>query len=154
GLIRHWYAEGAHPDVAPAIDRAAKALAELGAVVEEVRLPPLLDWADCKTAISSAELFSIHEPDLKRRPQDFGSKLRNRVLPGGLIRAEDYVQALRRRTALCRELEAAFARVDVLATATWMTVGDRADPALDDKLTQVPQTTAPFSVAGVPAVAV
>jgi hypothetical protein len=119
-----------------------------------VRLSSLLDYADCKTTISAAELYSIHEPNLKRRPQDFGSKLRNRVLPGGLIRAEDYVQALRRRLDLCCEMTAAFRRFDVLATATWLTTGDRADPSLDDKLTQVPQTTAPFSVTGVPAIAV
>jgi len=153
-LVRHWYEEGAHPDIAPAIDRAAKQLADLGALVEEVRLSSLLDYADCKTTLSAAELYVIHEPDLKRRPQDFGAKLRNRVLPGGLIRAEDYVQAQRRRLALCAELSAAFQRFDLLITATWLTTADPADPALDDKLTQVPQTTSPFSVAGTPAIAV
>jgi aspartyl-tRNA(Asn)/glutamyl-tRNA(Gln) amidotransferase subunit A len=122
GLIRHWYAEEAHPDIAPAVDRAAKQLGELGALVEEARLSSLLDYADCKTTFSAAELYSIHEPNLKRRPQDFGSKLRNRVLPGGLIRAEDYVQALRRRLDLCREMETAFKRFDVLVTAGWLTI--------------------------------
>jgi aspartyl-tRNA(Asn)/glutamyl-tRNA(Gln) amidotransferase subunit A len=154
GLIRHWYAEEAHPDVAPAVDRAAKQLAAQGALVEEVRLSSLLDYADCKTTISAAELYAIHERELKRRPQDFGTLLRNRVLPGGLIRAEDYVQALRRRLDLCREMAAAFNRFDVLVTAGWLTIGERADPGVDDKLTQVPQATAPFSVTGVPAIVV
>ncbi|MBI3514539.1 MAG: amidase [Proteobacteria bacterium] len=154
GLVRHWYAEGAHPDIAPAVDRAARKLAELGAIVEEVRLSSLLDYADCKTTLSAAELYAIHEPDLKRRPQDFGAKLRNRVLPGGLIRAEDYVQAQRRRLALCREFEGAFKRFDLLVTATWLTTADPADPNLDDKLTQVPQPTSPSSVTGTPAIAV
>jgi aspartyl-tRNA(Asn)/glutamyl-tRNA(Gln) amidotransferase subunit A len=154
GLVRHWYAEYGHPDIAPAIDRAAEHLAKLGAQVEEVRLSSLIEWADCKTTISAVELYAIHEPELKRRPQDFGTKLRNRVLPGALVRAEDYVQAQRMRSTLCGEMAAAFRRFDVLATAGWLTVADRADPDLEDHLTQVPQTTSPFSVAGVPAISV
>ena len=154
GLVRHWYEEDAHPDVAPAIDRAAAQLASLGALVDEVRLSSLLEYADCKTTISAAELYAIHAPELKRRPQDFGKLLRNRVLPGALIRAEDYVQAQRRRTVLCRELGAMFERVDVLVTAGWLTVGDRADPDGNDNLTQVPHATSPFSVGGVPAIVV
>jgi aspartyl-tRNA(Asn)/glutamyl-tRNA(Gln) amidotransferase subunit A len=154
GLIRHWYAEDTHPDVAPAIDRAAQQLTALGALVDEVRLSSLVEYADCKTTISASELYAIHAPELKRRPQDFGQKLRNRVLPGALIRAEEYVQAQRRRTGLCRELGAALARFDVLVTAGWLSVGDRADPGAEDNLTQVPLVTSPFSVGGLPAIVV
>ena len=95
GLIEHWYAQGAHPDLVPAISAAVEVLRGLGAVVEPVQLSSLRDYTDCKTTISIAELYAIHEKDLKTRPQDFGRILRNRVLPGALIRAEDYVQALR-----------------------------------------------------------
>ena len=81
---------------------AIEVLRGLGAIVEPVQLSSLRDYTDCKTTISIAELFAIHEKDLKTRPQDFGRILRNRVLPGALIRAEDYVQALRWRTVLAR----------------------------------------------------
>jgi aspartyl-tRNA(Asn)/glutamyl-tRNA(Gln) amidotransferase subunit A len=154
GLVRSWYAEDAHPDVPPAVDAAVKQLSALGALVEEIKLSSLHAYGDCKTTISSAELYAIHEPDLKRRPQDFGKQLRNRVLPGALIRAEDYVQAQRRRLVLAREMEAAFARCDVIVTAGWITPADPADPAVGLSWLRVPNITSPFSVAGVPAIVV
>src|SRR5262249_58686334 len=102
GLIEQGWAGGAHLDLPPAMSAAVEVLRGLGAVVEPVQLSSLRDYTDCKTTISIAELYAIHEKDLKTRPQDFGRILRNRVLPGALIRAEDYVQALRWRAVLAR----------------------------------------------------
>jgi aspartyl-tRNA(Asn)/glutamyl-tRNA(Gln) amidotransferase subunit A len=155
GWVSHWYSGGnAHPDVPPAIAAAAKVLEDLGAIIEPVELPPLRDYADCKTTISIAELYAIHEADLKKRPQDFGRLLRNRVLPGALIRAEDYVQAMRRRTELAHQLGLVLKRYDALLTAGWLTVADKADPDAPDTLTRTPNVTMPFSVGGLPAVSV
>ncbi|HJU15077.1 MAG TPA: amidase [Stellaceae bacterium] len=151
GLVAHWYEEGAHPDVAPAMAAAVAVLRDLGAVVEPVVLSSLRDYTDCKTTISTAELYAIHEADLKRRPQDFGRVLRNRVLPGALIRAEDYIQALRWRTVLAREQALALKRVDALVTAGSLGVADRAVPDEPDPLVRVPNITMPFSVGGLPA---
>ena len=152
GLIEHWYADDtAHPDLAPAIDAAVEILRGLGAVIEPVMLSSLRDYTDCKTTISIAELYAIHEKDLKTRPQDFGRILRNRVLPGALIRAEDYVRALRWRTVLAREQAMLLKRFDALLTAGSLNVADPADPNLRDRLVSVPSITMPFSVGGLPA---
>jgi len=142
GLIEHWYAHGAHPDLPPAISAAVEVLRGLGAVVEPVQLSSLRDYTDCKTTISIAELYAIHEEDLKTRPQDFGRILRNRVLPGALLRAEDYVQAL------------VLKRFDALLTAGALGVADPADPDLPDRLVSAPSITMPFSVGGLPALAI
>jgi aspartyl-tRNA(Asn)/glutamyl-tRNA(Gln) amidotransferase subunit A len=154
GLVEHWYAHGAHPDLAPAIAAAVEVLRGLGAVVEPVQLSSLRDYTDCKTTISIAELYAIHEHDLKTRPQDFGRILRNRVLPGALIRAEDYVQALRWRTVLAREQALALKRYDALLTAGALGVAEPADPNPPDRLVSVPSITMPFSVGGLPALAI
>ena len=155
GLAEDWYRAGnAHPDVAPAVDGAVEVLRGLGAVVEPVRLSSLRDYTDCKTTISSVELFSIHERDLRTRPQDFGRILRNRVLPGALIRAEDYMAALRWRTALAREQADILRRVDAIVTAGALNVADAADPNQPDRLVGAPSITMPFSVAGVPALTI
>ena len=152
GLIEHWYADNtAHPDLAPAIDAAVEILRGLGAVIEPVTLSSLRDYTDCKTTISIAELYAIHEKDLKTRPQDFGRILRNRVLPGALIRAEDYVQALRWRTVLAREQAMLLKRFAALLTAGSLNVADPADPNLPDRFVRVPSITMPFSVGGLPA---
>ena len=154
GLVEHWYAHGAHPDLPPAMAAAVEVLRGLGAVVEPVQLSSLRDYTDCKTTISIAELYAIHEKDLKTRPQDFGRILRNRVLPGALIRAEDYVQALRWRAVLAREQAVALKRFDALLTAGALNVADRADPNQPDRLVSSPSITMPFSVGGLPALAI
>jgi aspartyl-tRNA(Asn)/glutamyl-tRNA(Gln) amidotransferase subunit A len=154
GLIEHWYAQGAHPDLVPAISAAVEVLRGLGAVVEPVQLSSLRDYTDCKTTISIAELYAIHEKDLKTRPQDFGGILRNRVLPGALIRAEDYVQALRWRAVLAREQALTLKRFDALLTAGALNVADPADPNQPDRLVSSPSITMPFSVGGLPALAI
>src|SRR5438132_5683699 len=154
GLIEHWYAEGVHPDLVPAMSAAVEVLRGLGAIVEPVQLSSLRDYTDCKTTISIAELYAIHEQDLKTRPQDFGRILRNRVLPGALIRAEDYVQALRWRGVLAREQAMALKRCDALLTAGALNVADRADPNQPDRLVSSPNITMPSSVGRLPALAI
>jgi aspartyl-tRNA(Asn)/glutamyl-tRNA(Gln) amidotransferase subunit A len=154
GLVEEWYRDAPHPDVAPALDAAVEVLRGLGAIVEPVKLSSLRDYTDCKTTISSVELFAIHEHDLRTRPQDFGRILRNRVLPGALIRGEDYLEALRWRTALAKEQAQVLRRVDAFVTAAALGVADRADPNATDRLVSAPSVTMPFSVGGLPALAI
>jgi aspartyl-tRNA(Asn)/glutamyl-tRNA(Gln) amidotransferase subunit A len=154
GVAEDWYRDAPHQDVAPAVDAAVETLRGLGATVEPVKLSSLRDYTDCKTTISSVELYSIHEHDLRTRPRDFGRILRNRVLPGALIRAEDYMAALRWRAALAREQAEVFRRVDAIVTAGALNVADRADPDQTDRLVTSPSITMPFSVAGVPAMTI
>ena len=154
GLVEGWHdGPGAHPDLAPAIAETVAVLERLGATIEPVKLSSLRDYTDCKTTISLVELYTIHEPDLRSRPQDFGRILRNHILAGGLIRAEEYQAALRWRTALAKEQAAVFKRVDALITASARTIADIADPdrtrhGIGDSITQ------PFSISGVPALAI
>jgi aspartyl-tRNA(Asn)/glutamyl-tRNA(Gln) amidotransferase subunit A len=117
-------------------------------------LSSLRDYTDCKTTISSVELFAIHEHDLRTRPQDFGRILRNRVLPGALIRGEDYLEALRWRTALAQEQARALGSIDAFVTAASLNIADRADPNAPDRLVSAPSITMPFSVGGLPAIAI
>ncbi|HEV2186453.1 MAG TPA: amidase [Stellaceae bacterium] len=155
GLVEGWHdAPGAHPDLGTAIAKAVSVLQSLGATVEPVKLSSLRDYTDCKTTISIAELYTIHEQDLRTRPQDFGRILRDRVLPGALIRAEDYQAALRWRTVLTREQYAAFRQFDALITAGARGVADPAVPDNPDRLITAPSITMPFSVSGVPAIAI
>jgi len=155
GLVEDWHqGAGAHPDLAAAIEAAVAVLRESGAIVEPVRLSSLREYTDCKTTISSVELYAIHEHDLKTRPQDFGRILRNRVLPGALIGGEDYLAALRWRTELAQEQTRALRRVDAFITAAALTIADPADPDLPDRLVSAPSITMPFSVGGLPALAI
>jgi aspartyl-tRNA(Asn)/glutamyl-tRNA(Gln) amidotransferase subunit A len=153
GWVRAWY-DGdptCHPDIPEAVERALQVLESSGAVVEEVVLSDLLTYQDCKTTISITEMFSAYEHAFRTRPQDFGTMFRNKVLPGALIRAEDYFQALRQRTWLCEELARAFREFDLLASAGWMTVAEPAKPDKLDKFLRPPNITTPFNIGGQPA---
>ena len=153
GWVRAWYDgdPSCHPDIAEAIERALQVLESAGAVVEEVVLSELLTYQDCKTTISITEMFSAYEHAFRTRPQDFGTMFRNKVLPGALIRAEDYFQALRQRTWLCQELARAFGDFDLLASAGWMSVAEPAKPDKLDKFLRPPNITTPFNIGGQPA---
>jgi aspartyl-tRNA(Asn)/glutamyl-tRNA(Gln) amidotransferase subunit A len=154
GLVTNWYRDDATPEVTAAVDAAIMVLKNLGARVEEIKLSPLANYIDAKTTISLSELYAIHEKDLKERPEDFGYLLRTRVMAGGLIRAEDYVQAMRWRTELATEMMAEFRRFDVLATAGWLTPAEPADPNGVDFFKKRQVVTMPFSLAGIPALSV
>ncbi len=151
GLVRSWYVDEADRQVTEAVDAAAAQLASLGARVEAVDLGDLQPYIDCKTIISSAELYVVHEKDLKTRPEGFSRMLRERVMGGVFLRAEHYVQALRWRTELARTLLAPFARYDLLATAGWLSTADAADPQTSDFFRALRLVTMPFSLAGNPA---
>lgn len=154
GLVRHWYSEAATPEVVAAVDAAVATLRGLGGIVEEITLSPLSDYIDSKTTISLCELYAIHERDIKTRPQDFGHLLRTRVIAGGLIRAEDYVQAMRWRTELTTKMLAEFSRYDVLVTAGWLSPAEAADPTAPDFFKRRQIVTMPFSLSGIPALSV
>src|SRR5205823_1322976 len=76
------------------------------------------------------------------------------VLRGALIRGEDYLEALRWRTALAKEQAQALQRVDAFVTAAALNVAERADPNAPDRLVSAPSVTMPFSVGGLPALAI
>ncbi len=151
GHVRGWYADEAQSEVVAAVDSAVAQLASMGADVEEVDLGDLQPYIDCKTMISSAELFSVHAENMRKRPGLFSQKLRQRVLGGALIRAEDYLLAVKWRNELARKLLAMFGRYDILATAGWLSTADPNDPEGADFFKGLRLVTMPFSLAGNPA---
>ena len=116
GVPYGWLEEDAPPSAPTraALDAALGVFKDMGATIRPVSLPPLQDYEDCKKIIAVAELFSIHAKQLRTTPELFGASLRWRIIAGGLVRAETYVQAMRMRTMLAQRMQAAMAEVDVL----------------------------------------
>ena len=157
GVVRGWYEEepACIPAVKAAMDEAVKIFEALDCTVQDVALPGLDDFLDCKNPISLAELYAIHEEGLTTRPLDYGHSFRFRVMPGALIRASDYVQAMRWRGELTRTMLAAYEEVDVLIVPAAFDVAPPMAP--DEPPTRlnetVPSLTTPFNLAGNPALA-
>ena len=154
GVVRHFWERdvSVHSDLPPALETAIAIFKDLGCVVEDVELRPLQVYSDVKIVTAESELFSVHLPELRARPQDFGQDFRGRSLAACLFSAEDYVRASRERRAITTEMNALYQNYDLLLTAN-----TSAAPRLDrhDVLAfwQKPSLTAPFNCTGGPALA-
>ena len=156
GVIRHFYESQlpAEDEMRVAFESALNELTRLGAVLEEVRLRELQDYDDCKLIIAEAEFFAVHEKDLIERPQDYGANLRFRAIPGGLIRAADYIQAQRQRRKLAAEMQRQFVGYD--AMVTFSTFGPAPEMSWDEPTQFIPRPnlTVVCNVTGNPAISI
>ena len=125
----------------------------LGAEIREVTLPALKLYDETKKIVAISELFTIHGHDLRTRPGLFGASLRYRIIAGGLVRAEEYLQAQRARADLARAMQAAMAGVDVLMLPTAEPAGNLEPVPPETLFTKTSYTTA-FNVGGNPALSV
>ena len=155
-FVRHFHETDtpAAPEVAAALDAAAKLLAKEGAKVKTVTLPPLPEFAGVNRAIMMGEAAAIHGHWLRTAPEKYSALTLRRLSPGLFVRAEDYVQAQRRRRELIAAVEQAFEGVDLLLTASSMDPASRIDDPEAVEITYPRQARTPFNVTGHPALAV
>ena len=155
GVPTAWLEKEAPPSPATmaAFEAALAVFRGLGASVRPVTLPPIEQFDDVKKTIAVAELFTIHSADLRTRPELFGASLRYRIIAGGLVRAEDYIQAMRLRSDLARSLQTELSTVDVLMLPTAEPAG-KLEPVPHSSLFTRPSLTAAFNVGGNPALSV
>ena len=156
GVVRHFF-EADHP-VSPAtlqgINHAMTVFEHLGAEVRDVTLSPMMDYHAVGSVILTTEAYTLHEPWLKERFNDYGELFRDRIALGAFIPASVYVQAIRRRRVLVREMTEAMADLDILVSAS--------QPGEAPKITEVPKwgnlekpsLTMPLNVTGFPALGV
>ncbi len=156
GHVRHFYDgdDQAHPEMAQAVDDAADTLRHLGADVREIKLPSLQDFTACNRIILGSEAYAIHRRWLQDRPGDYGELTRQRILNGAGISAADYIDALRWRTRLIAETEAAMAGLDCVITASSLDPAARLDDPETLERSYPRQCRQPFNVTGQPAIAI
>ena len=154
GVLRHLYEDDVPVGAAAkaALEEAFAVLKGLGAALEDARIRPAQDYCDVKITGAESELYSVHEPVLRRRLDDFGEDFLGRSLGALLITGPDYVAASRERRVMMAEAQDVYARYDVLVTA-----GPGPAPRLDAWRTinfwQKGSLTTPFNVLGGPALA-
>ena len=155
GVPWRWLEEEAPctPETRAGLNAALAVFRDLGATIRGVEPPPLQLFNDAKKIIAIAELYSIHEKDLKTRPELFGASLRYRIIAGGLVRAEDYVQAMRVRRDLASAMQQIFTTIDLMMLPTGEPAG-KLEPVPHYTLFTDPSYTTAFNVSGNPALSV
>ena len=156
GVVRHFFETDNPASLATrkGIEDALAWFRSERAIVRDVNLTPLAVYSACTFVILMAEAFAIHEPWFKTARAAYGEMFRDRVSLGGLIRAVDYVQALRRRRELCQEMRAAMADLDLLVNSSQAGEAPRSEDAAKWSFFERPSLAAPAFLSGYPSISV
>ncbi len=154
GVISALGAGMASPDpaMAAAFDAAVDVLRGLGAVVEHTMLPvSAATCLACTSMIGPAESASIHEAELRERPEMMGFALRDKLLAGSQVRAADYLAAQRARRQIADAVDALIGSYDAVVTFGALHAAPRL--GVEPAMTAFTRDTAmtPFSLSGHPA---
>jgi len=156
GVVHHFH-ETDHK-VGEATQRGISAAIDtfrgLGAEIREVQLSPLQDWHACGSLISIVERAAAYEEWARTRLQEFGERMRSRLMLGAFVSGVDYLQAVRRRRELRAELKTAMANLDVVLTAVFPNEAPQIDTIPKWDVFQQPSFMMPFNVAGYPAMSI
>ena len=156
GLVRHFYTKDSPADEVTviAMEEAVKTLEGLGATVFDVELPPLADYQAVTRIIIVSEAFAIHRKNLLSKPDLYGAVTRYRIMPGALVTAADYSNALRFQRVLADKMLCAMGSIDALLTATTYGPAPVQSQMRAETNFSRPPLTGPFNAAQLPALSV
>ena len=157
GVPDGWLPEGSSPGVAQALSAALALLEQSGCTVETVPFPHA-ELAGIIAWVITVVEFAAHHASNLHRMGEFTPSAACRLAAGARTSAADYLRALRARSLVQRDLDAAFERVDVLVTAATPTSAPNPATFFDDGdrlwLDKVARNFLPFNVTGNPALVV
>lgn len=158
GLPKEYFAEGLDPEVKSKVENAIKVLGDLGAETVEISLPntehAVATYYIIATAEASANLArfdgvryghrSEDADDLlgvytKSRAEGFGDEVKRRIILGTYVLSSGYydayyLRAQRVRTLIRSDFQAAFEKVDVIASPVSPTPAFKIGERLSDPL--------------------
>lgn len=142
----------ADSQMAAAFDAALRVIERLGASMTDVSLP--LSAAECLAItrwIGPPESASIHEQELREQADTMGFALRDKLLAGSMVRAVDYLAALRRRTEVAAQLHGLLSGFDALVTFGALHLPPLLGVEPEMTAFTVETMLTPFNLAGLPA---
>ena len=153
GVVRDYFFDGVEPETVAAFERALGELGRLGATVRDVTIPSI-HATPAFMVIMLTEAFAYHERDLRERPELYGEVVREKLMAGGLFRADEYVQAQRLRAQLREDTARALESVDLLITPTALGPAPAFATVLDPDFPFAKSNMGPFNMTGLPTLAV
>lgn len=119
GILRGPLGRFPEPDgpMAQAFEDGIRILEQLGASIEDARLPtPVSECFDVTRLIGPVESAALHETELRERPGEMGFALRDKLLAGSLVRAVDYIHAQRQRRLMADAIDELMRGYDAVIT--------------------------------------
>lgn len=144
----------ASSEITAAIDGVIRVLQQEGAIVCDVGLPRLQEFSAVHRVIFHAESWAVHGQWLAERPADYSSISRRKLIPGALLSAGQYVQALEQRRRLISVVDDTFREVDILLAANSLDPACKMDDEEECTRTYSRHARSAFNLTGHPALAV
>ena len=145
----------ADPEVISAVRRAATVFEELGARVEAVDLSQGREAAQMNALMTTSDAAAFHRDRLRDHPHQFGADVLARMERGAQFTSTEYILARRFQSEWRRRLERLFEQFDLLLTpATPITAPVIEGLDAIEAARQLTRCTAPFNLAGLPALSV
>jgi Asp-tRNA(Asn)/Glu-tRNA(Gln) amidotransferase A subunit family amidase len=155
GVLREFFFDDLHPEVADAIDKAIKVFAAFRAEIRDVKLEVPTD-----RTLASAEAYAYHKPFVERSPELYQPATLARIQAGANISADDVLRATDDLRASREAIRKVFDEVDVLLTPTVPipppVIADllkRPEDLRSQELMML-RNTRPFNVWGIPTISI
>ncbi len=145
----------AESEVIQAVRAAAETFRNLGAVVEEVRMPNGLSAAQTNGMMVISDAAAVYEKQLSEGAHLFGEDVRQRLRNGAAVTVAQYVHARRTQAVLQREYRDFFKRYDLLLTPTTPITAPPIEGRDSIEAARIlTRFTAPFNLTGLPALSI
>ena len=142
GLVKDFFLERSTPEVWKNTEETAERLSQAGADVIEIRVPESFATAhSCQRIITQVEAAAFHEETFRRRPDDYGPKIRASIEMGMIIPGIRYVQAQRLRRQFRQDMVEMVGQVDVALTPAFPEPAPRDLSTTGDPVFQQPWTS-------------
>jgi aspartyl-tRNA(Asn)/glutamyl-tRNA(Gln) amidotransferase subunit A len=161
GIPTNYFYEQCDKEVHSAVRKSIDLLAALGCKIVEFEFPRLQEIMAAYTTLDSCEASAYHERSIAERARDFQPDVRLLLEQGLFIPATYYIQALRIRAAVYRDVLSVFRQFDVIVTPSEpivapeigqqsIRIGDR-EESVDSAIVRY---LAPFNLTGLPALSI
>ncbi len=118
GWPQTFFFERVDPEIAAAVEKAARLAEGNGARIVPVTVPDIAAINLVGRVVLLSEAASVFGPDLKARPEFFGEDVRLLLEQGSLLPATTFINAQRLRRGMQKEFARLWATIDVLLTPT------------------------------------
>jgi aspartyl-tRNA(Asn)/glutamyl-tRNA(Gln) amidotransferase subunit A len=149
------YFERCDPEIMAGLKEAALTMKNLGARVEKVDMSWLHELARANSSMTQADAAAFHHERMEAHPDWFGEDVMQRLKLGAELPSRTYILARKTQVEGRRRFEMFFSKYDLLILPTTPTVA----PAIEntgaiEAARQLTRFTAPFNLAGLPALSI